>query len=71
MDLFTSKGPAGVGAAYASFAILDALIQHLEASGTLIPADVRKILGNALDQIPANNIAAREDARRLIESLRP
>jgi hypothetical protein len=71
MDLFASKGPAGVGAAYASFAVLNSLIRHLEASGVLIPADVTKILEGALDQVPGNNVAAREDARRLIEGLRP
>jgi hypothetical protein len=70
MDIFASRGPAGVGVAYASFAVLNALIQHLEASGALIPADVKKILDNALRQIPDDRNAAREDARRFIEGLK-
>jgi hypothetical protein len=70
MDIFASKGPAGVGVAYASFAVLAAFIRHLEASGALIPADVEKILNNALRQIPEDRNAAREDARRLIEGLK-
>lgn len=70
MDMFTSKGTAGQGVSYASFALIGSLLTHLEKSGTLIPADVRAILDHALAQIPANNISAREDARKLIESLK-
>ena len=70
MNMLAAKGPVGVGVAYASFAVLTALIRHLEASGTLKPADVNAILVNALSQIPEDHIAACEDARRLIDGLK-
>ena len=70
MDMFASKGPAGVGVAYASYAVLNALLRHLEASGALIPADVNNILEEALLQIPEDRNAAREDARRFIKGLK-
>lgn len=70
MNIFSSNGPAGVGAAYASFCMVTSLIRHLEKSGAVIPADVKAILDNALNQIPSDNIAALKDARRLIEDFR-
>lgn len=70
MDMFSSKGPVGVGVAYAALSIVNSLLRHLQASGALIPADINVILADALKQIPDNNNAARDDARRLIESLK-
>ena len=70
MDMFSSKGPAGLGVAYVSFSVLKALLHHLEASGALIPRDINTILADAIAQISGTNIAARDDARGLIESLK-
>ena len=70
MNIFAAKGTAGLGVAYASFTILTALIHHLEVSGALKRADVNAILVNALNQIPEDTVAAHEDARRLIDSLK-
>jgi hypothetical protein len=70
MDIFSSKGPAGVGAAYAGFCLVTSLLRHLESTGALISKDVNAILANALALVPGDNIAAREDARRLLEDLK-
>jgi len=70
MDIFSSKGPVGVGAAFASFCLLSSLLRHFESTGTLIPNDVSAILANALALVPEDNNAPREDARRLLEGLR-
>lgn len=70
MDIFSSKGSAGVGVAYASFCLITSLLRHLESTGTLIPKDVNAILANALTLVPDDNISAREDARRLLKDLK-
>lgn len=70
MNMFSSKGPVGVGVAYGAFSVLNSLLRHLEASGTLIPSDINAILAEAFRQIPDDTNPARADARRLIESLK-
>lgn len=70
MDMFSSQGSVGVGVAFAALSILHALLNRLEASGTLKREHINAILVDALAQLPDNNNAAQQDARRLIESLK-
>lgn len=70
MDVFSSKGPVGAGAALAAFTVLKALLDHLERSGTLIPKDSNAILENALKGFPSAPNAARDDAKSLIANLK-
>ena len=71
MNMFTSSGPAGVGAAFAAFAVVDALLRRLEVSKVLSSEQVNEILTAALAQVPEDySNRAREDAHRLISSLK-
>ncbi len=68
MDMFTSSGPAGAGAAYASLALVHALIDRMEAVGILNRKDVRVISQHAIDSIPQGESAALNDALYILES---
>ena len=70
MDMFSGKVPGEQPAAYASYAMISALLGHLERSGALAPKDCNAVLDAALAMILDDNNAGEIEARQLVEQLR-
>lgn len=71
MSDFAAKGNLGGANGMAALAIVRALLRELEKAGMLIPKDVAAILADALAQIPNEDNERSNEARHLIEKLKP
>ena len=71
MSDFATKGQPGGANGMAALAIVRALLKELEKAGVLIPKDVAAILADAIAQIPSENNERSNEAKRLIEKLKP